>query len=118
MPRRTRSDFENCDQMVIDECSMDERIQNALIKLHGSDAKWRSKEQKESVEAIVRGDRYVVSIISIGGGKTDEILIPVFLDINKTCVVISPNVALARDLRERCEGLKIDCIQWTNGSCR
>ena len=104
--------------MIIDEYPMDERIQNALIKLHEPDAKWRSKEQKESVEAIVRGDRYVISIIPTDGGKTDEILIPALLDINKTCIVISPNVALARDLRERCEGLKIDCIQWTNGSCR
>ena len=64
VPRKARSEFDNCDQMMaIDETPIDERIQNVMVKLHGPDAKWRSKEQKESVDAIVRGDRYVVSIL-------------------------------------------------------
>jgi superfamily II DNA helicase RecQ len=117
--RKRRSDFDNCDQvMVIDETPIDEQIQNVLIKLHGPDSKWRSKEQKESVYAIVRGDRYVVSILPTGAGKTDLILISALVDTSKTYIVVTPNVALAGDLRQRCEGLKIDCIQWTNGSRR
>ena len=117
--RKRRSDFDNCDQvMVIDETPIDEQIQNVLIKLHGPDSKWRSKEQKESVYAIVHGDRYVVSILPTGAGKTDLILISALLDTSKTYIVVTPNVALAGDLRQRCEGLKIDCIQWMNGSRR
>jgi superfamily II DNA helicase RecQ len=119
VPRKGRSEFENCDQMMaIDETPIDERIQNVMIKLHGPDAKWRSKEQKESVDAIVRGDRYVVSILPTGAGKTDLILINALLDTSKTYIVVTPNVALAHDLRERCKNLKIDCIEWTNGSRR
>src|SRR5436190_7638724 len=46
--RKRRSDFDNCDQvMVIDETPIDEQIQNVLIKLHGPDSKWRSKERSE-----------------------------------------------------------------------
>jgi len=119
IPRKPRSDFDNRDQDVItEESPMDERIQNVLVKLHGPDAKWKSKEQKESVDAIVRGDRYVVSILPTGAGKTDLILISALLNTSKTYIVVTPNVALAHDLRQRCEGLKIDCIQWTNGSRR
>jgi len=119
VPRKPRSEFDNCDQMMaIDETPIDERIQNVMVKLHGPDAKWRSKEQKESVDAIVRGDRYVVSILPTGGGKTDLTLISALLDTSKTYIVVTPNVALAHDLRQSCEGLKIDCIEWTNGSRR
>src|SRR5271169_465914 len=116
--RKPRSDYADPEVMIVDEVSMEEQIQEALRKLHGPDPKWKSEEQKKSVEAIINGDRYIVSIIRTGGGKTDLILIPALLDTSKTYVVIAPYVALAHNLQERCRNLKIDCIQWTNGSHR
>jgi superfamily II DNA helicase RecQ len=65
------------------------------------------------VSAIVEGVSPVVCILPTGGGKTTVILVPALVNEGKTTVVITPYVALADDLVERCKTSGIRCMRWT-----
>lgn len=58
-------------------------------------------------------DRYIISILPTDAGITDMMLIIIF-DTIKTYIEVISNVVLTHDLRQGCEGLKIDCIQRRN----
>lgn len=88
-------------------------VQAALDKLHGDGAQFRSPEQKRALESILRGHSPVVAILPTAGGKTDLILIPALLFPEKTFVVLTPYIALADDLKDRCTRSGLKCHRWT-----
>ena len=94
------------------EESKEKRIEKALASVHGAGSVWRSEEQKRSVLAIVEGVSPVVCILPTGGGKTTVILVPALVNEGKTTVVITPYIALADDLVERCKTSGIRCMRW------
>jgi primosomal protein N' len=96
------------------EESKEKRIEMALERVHGAGSVWRSEEQKRFVSAIVEGVSPVVCILPTGGGKTTVILVPALVNEGKTTLVMTPYIALADDLVERCKTSGISCMRWTN----
>jgi hypothetical protein len=101
------------EQAMEQEESKEKRIEMALERVHGAGSGWRSEEQKRSVLAIVEGVSPVVCILPTGGGKTTVILVPALVNEGKTTVVMTPYIALADDLVERCNKSGIRCMRWT-----
>jgi superfamily II DNA helicase RecQ len=91
----------------------EEDIRTALERIHGPQAEWRSEEQKQCTRSIVEGKSPLVCILPTGEGKTTLILVPALLSKGKTTVVVTPYVALADSLIEKCKKAKIDCMRWT-----
>src|SRR5262245_59261518 len=115
--RPPRSDFYPVRESTV-EAPIDSEIQRAVEQLHGIGASFKSEGQEKSVRTIVSDVSPIVSILPTGGGKTDCILIPALIHRRKTQVVITPYIALAEDLKKRCDKLEIDCIQYVNGTAR
>jgi superfamily II DNA helicase RecQ len=74
--------------------------------LHRFDAEFRGN-QKEVLEAVVRGDSVVLQVSATGSGKSYSFMIPAFCSPDGTTIVIVPLVALQKDLERRCA---IHCI--------
>jgi hypothetical protein len=115
-PSRSWFGGEQDEEVLGEEESTETRIERALEKVHGSGSVWRSAEQKMAVSAIVEGVSPVVCILPTGGGKTTVIFVPALVNEGKTTVVMTPYVALADDLVERCKTLGIRCMRWTKAT--
>ena len=114
--RRPESDYEDFTaNEEIPTINVDETVGNAMQQLYAREWTWKHPKQKDAVEAIVRGDPHVVSVLPTDAGKTTLILVPALIDPHITQIVITPYVELANDLKRKCEGLYIDSIKWSPG---
>jgi superfamily II DNA helicase RecQ len=113
LSRPARSDFSSSVKVTTMTVPSESKIQDALDNLHGMGSKFRSLEQRQALNTILQGHSPVVVILPTAGGKTDLILIPAMLSPEKTFVVLTPYIALADDLEERCNNSGLSCHRWT-----
>jgi hypothetical protein len=90
-------------------------LKRGLESLLGPDAKFRSKEQKEALIAIVSKRGPLVVILPTGGGKSLLFQLPASLSGARTTVVVVPFRSLIADLVQRCTLLGIGCVEWIIG---
>jgi hypothetical protein len=96
---------------------VENRVSSAMTRLYGSDWTWKSQGQHDSVMATVsKNEPFVLSVLPTDSGKTTMILVSALLDPHLTQVVVTPYVALADDLTQKCHSLHIDCLKWTLGN--
>lgn len=88
-------------------------MQRQLEEVLGAGARFRGV-QKEALEAIMRQESPVVVVMGTGGGKSMLFMLPARCSAGMT-VVIVPLVSLRGDMRKRCEGLGIGCVEWSAG---
>jgi superfamily II DNA helicase RecQ len=95
-----------------------DEIQNGLQKLIGSSAAWKTKEQGEAMERIMRmsGRESLIVILPTGGGKSVLFMLPGFIKGAGTSIVVVPFTALMDDLVDRARKSGMDCIRWKSGS--
>jgi hypothetical protein len=96
---------------------LDLQLNEGMRQLFGEEKEFKSQEQRDGVVAMLEGVSPLVAIMATGGGKTLLITLPAVLKGAKTIVVVTPLIALANDLKKRCEDAGIDCIQWSR-SCQ
>src|SRR5579859_5374457 len=94
---------------------MESEMQEALKGFLGKSSKFRSKEQRVRLRAVLEGESPLVVILPTGGGKSLLFMLPAWLEGARTTIVVSPFVALANDTERRCKEAGIECIQWRIG---
>ena len=66
------------------------------------DARFKSKEQAEAIQVVLKRKEDVLVILPTGGGKTLIFQLMAFLEKDMMTVVILPFVALLEEMLERC----------------
>jgi superfamily II DNA helicase RecQ len=84
-----------------------------LIKMLGEGSQFRGI-QRAAIEAVVRGDNPILTVMATGAGKSMVFLLPAWGAMGGTTVVLVPLIALRQDLRRRCQALGISCLEWTS----
>jgi len=91
---------------LIGEISSLESQATALLSLRQmyekDDARFKSKEQAEAIQVVLKRKEDVLVILPTGGGKTLIFQLAAFLEKDMTTVVILPFVALLEEMLERC----------------
>ena len=82
--------------------------------LHNPEADFRGN-QKDVLDAVIRGFSLVLQITRTRGGKSLTFLLPSYYSNDRTTIVIVPFVALQDDLQKRCILLSIRCEIWLTG---
>jgi superfamily II DNA helicase RecQ len=94
------------------EESVAEKSRCALLKCFGDDAKWRSDEQRQAVEAVIAGITPLTVVMPTAGGKSACIWLPTFIDKGKSTVVVVPLAQLAKDVVTRCMQNGVKAKHW------
>jgi superfamily II DNA helicase RecQ len=92
--------------------------QEILVKLHGANARYLSKEQELCIHTIIIGTSPIIAILPTAGGKTSIIMVPALVDRSKVTVVVVPLVAVAKDLVRTMRKHNISCDEWVHGNTR
>jgi superfamily II DNA helicase RecQ len=88
---------------------------NGLRQLYkDSDATFKSIEQAEGVKVVFQGKRHVLAILPTGGGKSLLWQLPIFLERNKTSVIILPYIVLVEQVESQCIELGLSYQVWEN----
>lgn len=85
-----------------------------LKEMMGEPARFRGV-QKTAIEAIMVGESPVVVVMGTGGGKSLLFMLPAWCERGGVSVVVVPLIALRQDMKERCERLRIGCVEWQAG---
>ena len=72
--------------------------------------------QREVLEAIVSGSKYVLQIAPTGTGKSLSFMLPAYCSPNGTSIVIVPLISLQNDLLKRCKEKCIPAMVWKQGN--
>ena len=102
---------------------IEERLESVLGTMFGASGRWRSNGQKEGLRNVLEGVSPLVVILPTGGGKSLLFMGPAklpnagiillhWLLITGTTVVITPLVALANNMLDRCRDAGIDSYIW------
>jgi len=96
--------------IIEDEVGAEREMKGALQKMYGQSAEFKTEQQKEAVLKTVMGVNQLFIILPTGQGKSLTFMIPAMLQVARTTVVITPLVALAQDMCQRCRAADIDTI--------
>lgn len=86
--------------------------QQALQRLFGPHATFRSAAQARLIESILNGDSDVIGVLTTGEGKSLAFMLPTLLRGAGTTVLLIPLVALRQDLVRRCADLRVQFAVW------
>lgn len=89
-------------------------VQRAMQRALGrKEVSFRSEQQEEGLNAVMRGETPLVVILPTGGGKSLLFLAPACLerDVGMTLVVV-PYRQLTNEFVKRACGLGIECEEW------
>ena len=92
-----------------------EKMYGAMQKLYGPTWKFHTGKQEQAVEAVIEGVSPLIVVLPTGAGKSLSFMIPALLPDAGTTVVITPLIALAENMLERCKEANIDCILYGRG---
>ncbi|KAG8630425.1 hypothetical protein KVT40_002044 [Elsinoe batatas] len=119
--KRSRSDT---DKVIIQWQDGQERAQVARWKLarqidldmelrraFGEEAEFRG-QQREALQAIMRGDARVVAIMATGEGKSMLFMLPAVCVRGGMTIVVLPLISLRQDMIRRCRKLGLSCVEW------
>lgn len=81
------------------------------------EAQFTSPEQASAINAVLNTKKDLLVVLPTGAGKTLVFLLPIFImkkhvKRNMMTIVIVPLVALAMDLKKRCEMSNITYTTW------
>jgi superfamily II DNA helicase RecQ len=93
-------------------------ITSALRKMYGQGAEFRNEYQQSAVMKTAMGTNQLFVILPTGQGKSLTFMLPSMTPDAKTTLVITPLVALAEDMLQRCRLVDIDAIIYGRGTPR
>ncbi|KAF8120689.1 hypothetical protein EV363DRAFT_1188557, partial [Boletus edulis] len=95
-------------RQIVSASSMEQQALNKIRELlHQDSLDWTSREQKEAMNATLKGQTDVVAILPTGGGKSMLAIIPSLLEVNKTTVLVLPLNALIMDYERRLQEMRV-----------
>ena len=86
--------------------------QQAVQRLFGPHATFRSAAQARLIERVLHGDSDVIGVLTTGEGKSLAFMLPTLLPGAGTTVLLIPLVALRQDLVRRCAELRVQFAVW------
>lgn len=86
-------------------------IEEKLHEMLGNHARFRDCQQ-EAIQAILRGENFIVIVMGTGQGKSLTFMMPAWNSSGGVSVVIVPLITLRQDMIDRCRRLKIPCAEW------
>src|SRR5215471_9229349 len=92
--------------------SIEEKLEQTILRVFGPSFEWRSDEQKEATLKMAKGVSSLFVVLPTGGGKTMASLIPAMFEDAKTTVFVTPLKELANDVLNTCLDLNIDAIMF------
>jgi superfamily II DNA helicase RecQ len=87
-------------------------VQGQLQQMLGEGARFRGV-QEAALQAIMWQATPIVVIMGTGGGKSMLFMLPARCSSGLT-VVIVPLVSLRNDIKDRCDALGIECVEWNS----
>jgi superfamily II DNA helicase RecQ len=72
-------------------------------------------QQKQAMYAILDGQTPLVVVLLTSRGKSLLFTVPAFLEAGGVTVVVVPYRALIKDLVQRIQNYRVDCIEWKHG---
>ena len=93
-----------------DEAAVAERMTKALQTMYGANAKFKTEKQRSAVLSTAMGINQLFVILPTGQGKSLTFMLPAMQSHAQTTIVITPLVALAEDMLQRCKATGIDTI--------
>lgn len=87
-------------------------IQAQLEQMVGAGTAFRGV-QEPALRAIMRQESPVVVVMGTGGGKSMLFMLPARCSRGLTVVVV-PLVSLRNDIKDRCDVLGIECVEWSS----
>lgn len=93
------------------------RTLKGLRDLYGPEARFKSVQQGQIIEAAVRRDRHILGILPTGGGKTPAFAVPILLERARgiRTVIFVPTNELLKDLHARFQEWGINSAMWISG---
>src|SRR5256714_2703500 len=101
-----------------DEAAVAERMTKALQTMYSANAKFKTEKQRSAVLSTAMGINQLFVIRPTGQGKSLTFMLPAMQSHAQTTIVITPLVALAEDMLQRCKATGIDTIIYGRGSLR
>lgn len=89
-------------------------IQGQLEQILGQGAAFRGV-QEAALRAIMAQESPVVVVMGTGGGKSMLFMLPARCSSGGLTVVVVPLVSLRNDIKDRCDELGIECVEWRSG---
>jgi superfamily II DNA helicase RecQ len=89
-------------------------VEKGLRRLVGAHAVWKTEEQREAMEKIIRMGRRdtLIVVLPTGGGKSVLFMLPALLAAGGTSIVVVPFSALMDDIVDRATTSGVDCVRW------
>jgi DEAD/DEAH box helicase len=110
----SRQPMDDDDEMEMEEQEPEEPTETQLVKamhdLYGPSNSWRSPEQEKAVVAVVNGVSPLFIIFPTGYGKSSAFLLPAKLRSAGVTIVITPLIALGKNIVDTCQDARVDCI--------
>ena len=95
-----------------------EEMDRVMTLWYGAGYSWRSPHQKSATEAIITGTSPLFVVLPTSAGKTTTYLLPAKMRGSRTTVVITPLIALGKQLRGTCEEFGLDAVTFMKGRTR
>lgn len=92
----------------------DELLLGLRRLLRSEVAVFLSREQEDAVRAAWKGENDALIVLGTGSGKTLVFMLPCYLEIDKTFIIVVPLVALQADLLRKCRVAGIDVVQFSD----
>ena len=70
--------------------------------------------QQPTIEAIMKGESPVIAVMPTGGGKSITFMLPASCGHGGVSIVVVPLIALRQDMRQRCQRMRITCVEWSS----
>lgn len=104
-------------QLITSPLQVQPKTLHALSKLYGPNARFKSIEQGQLVEAACRRDQHVLAVLPTGAGKSLAFMVPPILERSQHMftVVLAPMNSLLQDLKRRLESSGIESAIWMSG---
>ena len=90
------------------EAAVTEWMTKALQTMYGTNAKFKTEEQRSAIISTAMGINQLFVILPTGQGKSLTFMLPAMQSHAQTTIVITPLVALAEDMLCRCKATGID----------
>ena len=95
-----------------------EEVDRVMTLWYGAGYSWRSPHQKSATDVIVSGTSPLFVVLPTSAGKTTTYLLPAKMKGNGTTVVITPLIALGKQLQSTCEVFGLDVVTFTKDRTR
>jgi len=86
------------------------KIEDELQRVMSVDSRFRGV-QKSAIETIMAGKSSVVIVMTIEEGKSLLFMLPAWCSQGDISIIVMPLIALRQDMKQRCEGMSITCVE-------